>query len=127
MAGVRDQTLVVHGYREFLKATQHADRNSRLFVRQTFRNVGELVRVDAQQRFNRYSSVSAAGYRVRVRQRGVAVEQSLRKTTGRRPDWGARQMVDALIPALDSKQTAVERRMEEAIDLVAAHFDRNSA
>jgi hypothetical protein len=36
-------------------------------------------------------------------------------------------MVDALIPALDSKQTAVERRMEEAIDLVAAHFDRNSA
>jgi hypothetical protein len=122
----RDQTLIVSGYREFLKATQHADPNIRKFVRAAFKDVGEVVRVDAQRRFSRYSSVSAAGYRVRVRQRGVAVEQSLRRTTGRRPDWGGKQMRDALLPALESNEGRVERRMEQAIDEVADHFQRGT-
>jgi hypothetical protein len=120
---VRGETLIVTGYRPLLKALQHADRDTRLYMREAFKEVGEVVRVDAQRRFERFSPVSAAGYRVRVRQRGVAVEQSLRKTTGRRPDWGARQMTDALLPALESKQGQVERGFEDAIDKVADHFN----
>ncbi len=119
----RGETLIVSGYKPLLKALQHAEKNTRLFVRDAFREVGEIVRVDAARRFTPVSSVSAAGYRVRVRQRGVAVEQSLRKTTGRRPDYGARQMTEALLPALESNEGRVEREFEHAIDRVADRFE----
>ncbi len=70
------------------------------------------------------SQKSAAGYRVRVRQRGVAVEQSLRKTTGTRSDFGELQMRQALLPALEANEDRVESAMEAAIDTVADHFER---
>lgn len=122
---VRGETLIVSGYKPFLKACAHAEKDTRKFVREAFREVGEVVRVDAARRFAAVSSVSAAGYRVRVRQRGIAVEQSLRKTTGRRPDYGARQMTHALLPALEQNEGRVESEFEHAIDKVADRFSSN--
>jgi hypothetical protein len=52
------------------------------------------------------------------------VEQSLRKVTGLRPDWGATQMRKGLLPALSSKQNEVEAEFEKALDVVSAIFDR---
>ena len=58
----------------------------------------------------------AAGYKVRVRQSGVAVQQSLRKTTGKRPDYGALQMRRALLPALDANEAETMQKVEAALD-----------
>lgn len=118
--------LIVHGYKPFLKACDHAAKDTKKYVRATFREVGEIVRVQAVELFQPVSEKSASGYRVRVRQRGVSVEQSLRKTTGRRPDYGALQMRRALLPALARKQGEVEEAFEHAIDKVADRFDRGT-
>ncbi len=115
---------VVRGYREFLRACDRAGKETRKEVRGTFREVGDIVKVAARTRFQAIDARSAAGYRTVVRQRGVSVEQSLRKTTGTRPDFGALQMSRALLPAMAAKQEQVERSFEKAIDKVADHFDR---
>ena len=116
--------LAVSGYTELLRACNQAEKESKRYVRGVLREVGDVVRVDATSRFSVVDSRSAAGYRTRVRVRGVAVEQSLRKTTGKRPRYGALQMRRALLPALLTHEDTLERGMEQALDLIAAHFER---
>lgn len=116
--------LRVKGYREFLRAAAKAQPDSRKEVRAAFRQVGEVVRVGAVDLFEDISPKSAAGFKVRVRQRGVAVEQSLRRTTGKRPSFGALQMRKALLPARSQARAEVAREMERAIDRIADHFER---
>lgn len=116
-------SVKVKGYREFLRACDRADKQTKREVRKTFREVGDIVRDDARERFSGLSERTAAGFRTVVRQRGVSVEQKLRKTTGLRPDWGAIQMRKALLPALNSKERQVVREFEQAMDRVADHFD----
>ena len=119
------ETLRVKGYRDFVRATNRAGLEARRAVRTQFRQIGEPVRAEAQRLFEQFDARSAAGFRIGVTQRGVFVEQGLRKTTGKRPDYGALQMRKALLPALQLKQADVEKAMERAIDGVADHFDRN--
>lgn len=120
----QQQQIVLRGYRELLKALQRADADTRKLVRQAFRDAGEIVRRDAAERLSKYSARSAQGLKVRVRQRGVAVEQSLRKTTGKRPDYGALQMRKALLPAREEQHDKVERFVEDALDRMGRNFDR---
>ena len=117
------ETFRVVGYQEFMRATARADKDTKRYVREAFRKVGDSVRLDAVQRFAQYDARSAAGYRTRVRQRGVAVEQSLRKTTGKRGDYGALQMRRALLPALAENQAATEQAFEHAVDQIADRFE----
>jgi hypothetical protein len=118
------ETLRVKGYKEFLIACDHAGKETRKEVRSTFRKVGDIVKVDARARFRNSDHKSAMGLRTVVRQRGVSVEQSLRKTSGKHPEYGGWQMRHVLVPALDAKEREVEREMEHAIDKVVDHFDR---
>jgi hypothetical protein len=117
-------TLQLRGYREFLRATDRADRESKRYVRDSFRRVGEIVRAEAANRFSPIDQRTAAGYRTRIRQRGIAVEQSLAKTTGARPDFGSLQMRRALLPALMANQDTLMRDLDLALDRVADHFER---
>ena len=117
------QTLRVKGYQEFLRACSNAEKESKKYVRGTFRTVGDIVKENAALRMTSTSWKSAAGYKTRVRQRGIAVEQSLRKTTGRRPDWGKTQMRKALLPALTENEDRVAKEFERALDIVADHFE----
>ena len=117
------ETVRIKGYREFIRACDRAGKETKKEVRGTFRKVGDIVREEASSRFRDVSPRSAAGYRTRVRQGGVAVEQSLRRTTGLRPDFGALQMQEALIPALEDKEDEVIEAMDDALDRVADHFD----
>ena len=117
------ETIRVLGYREFLRASDRAGRESKVFVRAAFRTAGEAVRVEGAGLFEKYDARSAAGFRVSVRQQGVFVYQGLRKTTGKRPDYGSLQMRKALLPALQRKETATVAAIESALDLVADHFD----
>jgi hypothetical protein len=112
-------TVRVKGLREFQRAVAKADQETKGVVREKLREAGDVVRVEATRRFDPVSAKSAAGYRTRVRIRGVAVEQSLRRTTGKRADWGRIQMVRALEPALDAKSRDVEAKLEDGIDELA--------
>lgn len=112
----------ITGYREFIRACDLAIPELRAEIRSAFRDVGEVVRADAASRFGAYDAHTAAGFRVVVRQRGIAVEQSLRKTTGRHPDYGALQMRRGLLPAVAEKEPEVERRFEAAVEKVAGLF-----
>lgn len=118
-------TAQVKGYREFLRACARAEKDTKKYVRAAFREVGDIVKVDAASRLGDLSEKSARGLRTRVRQRGIAVEQSLRKTTGKRPDWGKTQMRGVLIPALDEHEQDVDRAMGEALDKIADRFARD--
>ena len=121
---VARETIRVHGLREFQRAAARAGKESKTEVRDALRDAAEPVRRDAVRRFSPVDARSAAGYRVAVRQRGVAVEQRLRKTTGRRPDYGSLQMRRALIPALQTNADTVEREVGKALDRIADHFER---
>lgn len=117
-------TLQVRGYREFMRATARADRESKRYVRESFRQVGEIIRTEAVGRFSPVDQRTASGYRTRVRQRGISVEQSIAKTTGKRPDYGSLQMRRALLPALMGNQDSLLRDLDQAMDRVADHFER---
>jgi hypothetical protein len=118
------ETVRVRGLREFQRAAARAGKESRTEVRAALREAAEPVRSEAVALFTPVDARSAAGYRVAVRQRGVAVEQRLRKTTGRRPQYGALQMTRALLPALKRHEHTIERRVERALDRIADHFER---
>jgi hypothetical protein len=117
-------TVRIHGYREFLRACDRAGKETKKYVRGTFREVGEIVRLDASSLLADESARSAAGYRTYVRARGVNVEQSLRKTTGLHPEWGDYQMRHALVPSMAVNEERVVDEFEQAIDRVCDHFER---
>lgn len=112
-------TVRVRGLRQFMQATAKADKQTKKVVREKLREAGDSVRVEASRLFASTDARSAGGYKVRARVRGVAVEQSLRKTTGLRPGFGALQMRRALVPALDNKSSEVESRLEQAVGELA--------
>lgn len=118
------ETIRVQGYREFLRACARAEKQSRTEVRSALKEVGDIVRVEWSARFARVDARSAAGYRTRVRQRGVFVEQSLRKTTGLHPEYGALQERYGL-RVLTDKEPDVERGLEKAIDKIADDFENH--
>jgi hypothetical protein len=115
--------FVVTGLSELLKASKAAGSATNKEVRTAFREAGDIVRVDAVPRLAKSSTKSAAGFKTRVRQRGVAVEQSLLKTTGKRPDWGSLQMRKALLPAVEKTWPELEAEFVKAVDKTIAIFE----
>jgi hypothetical protein len=56
---------------------------------------------------------TAEGFRTFVRAGAIVhLEQSLRKTTGLHPEWGALQMTKGLLPAREEKLDEVADRVE---------------
>ena len=118
------ETLVVYGYRDLLKANAKAEKEARLFTRHELKKVGDLVRVDATRRFAPIDSRSAAGYKTRVRQKGIAVEQSIKKTTGERGRYGVLQMHKGLLPALYGRHAELRQAFERALERIADKHER---
>jgi hypothetical protein len=121
------ETLAVEGYRDVMRALHAADRESLAKVREKLRGAGEAVQSSARARVlakKPDATRTAAGYKPRVRQSGVAVEQSLRKRTGLHPEWGAWQMRHALLPALAANEERTLELLEHALDQVAGEFNQ---
>jgi hypothetical protein len=118
--------LVVH-YRDVVRGLAQLEKAERAAVRKVLRQTGEAVKLDAAGRIAPKDGKTAAGFRVVVRQRGVAVAQALRKTTGAHPEWGAYQMRRALIPAVSDKQDETERAMEHALDVISETFNHSAS
>src|SRR5262245_32678945 len=108
-----------------MRDLKHLDPQSRKAIRTEFRQTGDRVRNDATARFTDVDPRSASGYKTRVRQRGIAVEQSIPKTTGQHPEYGALQMRQALLPALMTNQDDLMDDLERALDVVADRFNRS--
>jgi hypothetical protein len=104
-----------------IRACDRSSRQVKKMTRDEFRKIGRIVRDAGASKFDRIDTRSAAGFRVRVRNAGsVTVEQTLRRVTGKRPDYGALQMKVGLVPAIDEKSGEVERRLEQALDHITS-------
>lgn len=125
--GAQRETLRVEGYTELVRAFKLCDRATKRELREVLREAGRNVQRDAARDVldekGAPDAKTAAGYRVVVRQRGVSVEQALRKTTGLHPEWGGWQMRHALVPALHDNEQETHERMEHALDLIAERFN----
>jgi hypothetical protein len=109
------QAIRVEGLTELIQALHVVDRGLEKEVREGLREGGQKVQGRATARFMRYGVKTARGFKTIVRQRGVSVEQSLRKTTGLRPEWGKVQMVKGLLPALDDEAEVVAELVEKRV------------
>ena len=118
-------TIRVKGLREFSRAATKAEKSTKNVIREKLGEAAVPVRDEARRNFERYDVASASGFKIRVwgRGYGVFVEQSKRKKTGRRPDYGSLQMRKALLPALESRSNEVERKLEEGLDELADIID----
>lgn len=119
------ETIQVKGLKEFLRATDRADKATKKLVRSRLREIAEPVLRDARSKLSGYDVRSASRLGISVRRAGtVSVEQRLRRTTGAHPQFGALQMTEALLPALDENANEIERRFELALDDIADVFER---
>jgi hypothetical protein len=114
--------LAVRGLSQFMVALGVADRQTKKMVVTELRGTGEAVRQDAAAFMSRINGKTAAGFRVRVRQRGVAVAQSVRKTTGKHPEYGSLQM-RVLARAVSEHADDTERAMERAMDRICDRLE----
>jgi len=121
---VSGATLQVKDFTLFMQALARADKATQKAAREEIRKAGDHVKLDGARLFGPTDAKSAAGYRTRVRQRGVAVEQSLRKTTGKHPNFGGLQMRRALLPALDANEARTNQALEQALDRVCDRFNQ---
>lgn len=127
-------TVVVTGFKELVAASSILVPAERAATREAFESVGEIVRLKGARGLVQYKEdkyhrpqdavKSASSFKVRVRQRGVEVEQSLRKTTGAHPEWGKTQMKHGLLPALFGSEAEIYAEFDRAIDKVVVAFNR---
>lgn len=113
------ETVRVHGLRELNRSLKDMEKDVAKEVRRGLKEAAVPVKVDAARLFAPVSAKSAAGYRVANRQRGVAVEQRLGRTTGQHPEFGVQQMVQALLPALAMNEERVIEGVERVLDRLA--------
>ncbi len=112
--------IEVRGLTELRANLAFYDVDANKALKEELRAAGDLVRADAEERFDGIDPVSAAGYRVYVRSGSrVTVEQSIGRTTGTRPDFGSLQMRRALVPALSDKRDAVVASIEASLSSLA--------
>ena len=117
--GVRE----VRGLSAMLRATDAAGRETKKLARDEVRKAAEPIRDEARRLFMGVHPKSALRYGVSVRKVGtVAIEQRLRRTTGKRPDFGGLQMKRALVPALDNKGDEATERLDDALERICDHW-----
>ncbi len=121
------ETLRITGLKELIAVSDAAGKKTKKDVRDRLRKVAQPVLADAREKLHEYSPKSAARLGISVRRTGiVSVEQRLKKTTGRRPDFGPLQMRKALIPALEENTVRIEMEFEKALDDIADRFERGT-
>ena len=110
----------VNGYSDLVRTINYVGGDFKKQVKDELRQVGEETRQDAAATAlrKRWSTKTATGYRVVVRVRGIAVEQSRRRTTGKQRKFGGVQMREALVPARDRNVDEARARIEKALQAI---------
>ena len=110
-------SVKVHGLRELHRALKNYDNGLKLELEQELRDAGDLVATSARTKFVGIDARSAAGFKSKVRGFGrVVVQQSRRRTTGRRGDFGSLQMRRALLPSVTENEPQVLHAIEGMLD-----------
>ena len=117
-------TVHVEGVAEVLAALRATDRAAYRALSAELRAIADKVARDAHTLFddkvpigNQGAPATSTMFKPRTRTAGglVYVEQARKKVTGKRPDYGAKQMRDALIPAAYAAQAVIGPQVEAAI------------
>lgn len=126
MAGAAEGVRV-EGLRDFLRAVNAADKQTKKLVRTGLREVAEPVRVEAEARAS--GSIRNIGpvwsrMKTGVTSRVVYVAPATRRRGGSpRPNLGRLLMTEALEPALEAKRNEVVDKVEQALDnIIDANF-----
>jgi len=110
-------TVVFKGGRELQRSLKRIGSEVARQMDAELRAGGEIVAELARNRFTMIDARSAAGFKSRTKGFGrVVVEQSRRRKTGLRPDFGKLQMRRALIPARSEGFDTVVRHLEGMLD-----------
>ena len=122
MARERDigVTVRVEGYSDLIRTINYIGGDFKKEVKDELRQIGEDTRRDsAAVAANKgWSAKTVTGYRTIVRVRGISVEQSRRRTTGKQRKFGGVQMTRALIPSRDKNVEQARVRMEKALQAI---------
>lgn len=113
-----NSTVRVQGLREVNAAFRKIDKKLVREFGNDLKKAALPVLEEAQMLEQQWAGASIGTLRIKRSGPRVFVEQSARKKTGLRPDYGALQMEQALIPALDNKTAAVFL----AVDRVLTHY-----
>lgn len=113
-------TVFVEGLAEFIQAADAVDKQTSRTVRNTLR---EAV-VPVQEAWTRKMAEKFPGrpvkYGISVRRTGtVTVEERLRRTTGKRPDWGKQQIRFGGDPALAENEGEIVEKLSRAVMVIA--------
>lgn len=109
----------VQGVREVNAAFRKIDRKLASEFGNDLKKAAAPV-VDAAKQKEKWQGASIGTIRAKRTGARVFVEQSARKVTGLRGDYGALQMRDALIPALDENTAEVFGEVEKVLNHYAS-------
>lgn len=101
--------------KELQRALRQVDKSLERDLKDELKKAGEPVARSAASKLARWRGAST-DVRVHPLGKGVFVRQQARKVTGLRGDFGALQMRDAFIPALDENQHRIVADIEDALD-----------
>jgi hypothetical protein len=122
----------IRGMRELNRAFEHAGREARKELRETFRDVAQPVRRDAEQLAEaKIRNIGAKWPQMRVgvtrtsvyvapKQRGVKTRGA---SSRRRPNLAPLMMERSLEPALLRNEATIEHATEVALDRIADTFN----
>ena len=113
-----DTTVRVYGVQEVNRAFRHVDRSLALEFGKDLKAAAAPV-VAAAKAKEKWQGASIGTIRAKRAGARVYVEQSAKKVTGKRGDFGALQMRQALIPALDENAAEVFAGVEIVLDKYA--------
>lgn len=109
----------VDGYRETMRALNKMEDGTPTAVKAGLIRAAAPVAETARSLISRFPGASTQTISPRVSTRGVFVTQRARKVTGKRGDFGALQMREGMIPALEQHEDDVREGVEDAFDLLA--------
>jgi hypothetical protein len=112
----RGETIAVSGLKPLIRDFSRLSKTLTKSLREELRAIAGPVEADVKAREEQWGEKEAAGVRTVVRQRGIAVEQALRRVTGKRGDFGALQMKRAFLPGLRDNQAAVEAGVSDFLN-----------
>ena len=102
-----NSTVRVHGAREVVAAFRKIDKKLAREFGNDLKKAAAPVVDAAREKETKWQGASIGTIRAKRSGARVFVEQSAKKTTGLRSDFGALQMREALVPALDDKTDVV--------------------
>ncbi len=112
-------TIHVHGVREVNRAFRQIDRQLAKEFGGDLKDAAAPVVSSAKGKVTRYQGAKVSTIRARRAGARVYVEQSAKKVTGLRFDFGALQMRTVLIPALDENANQVFDAVEHVLNKYA--------